>query len=222
MKDPKPLANESSRRLTIHLEFLADGSHRVRLCEIAHGEMRHRSSWRSKVSVFEAFASHFADVMVRLLWKLKGKSQLICFPDFSFSNGVVSLDNVTLAAHETSSGGLTVSVSFGHFKGPLTGVLIGAALVEGEAGEDKNELSDRILLDLCMPLLNICQFSQLGLPIETLGAERAMTDLAHRASEISFHVEMIKRHLAQKNDASNDAGEPRQLKVPPLASLVRA
>lgn len=222
MKDPKTLANTNSRKLTIHLEFLADGTHTVRLCEVAQGEMRHRSSWRRVVSIFEAFSGYFAEVMVGLLWKLEGKSQVICVPDFTFSNGVVALQGVKLTAHETASGGLSVSVSFTHFTGPMSGVLISGALVEGDVGGHSSDLSDRILLDLCLPLLNICQFSQLGSPIEGQSAERAISDLTRRASEISFHVELIKRHISQKNFADNDLRQPRRLDVPQLARIARA
>lgn len=187
----------TGRKLVVSLTVSPEGTPLVASCEVIGETYRNRTSWHKPRTIDEVMQPQMAETVMACLGKVTGKSEVISLPHLVLEHTGLVLSHAHLIATAKDCGDLSVILRFKTFLGSLSAVFQPHVDLVNGASAATMAVSDRIMMDISMPLLNFLSLDEQGGLLGKDDAQRLVSQLTDQSHALRFQIELIKRHVAR-------------------------
>lgn len=195
VSDPPHLLDNAARRFVINVMSSSARDYEVRSCEITCDAFRNRTSFQNAVTLDEVFKDEVAAGLKSCLRKLSGETEVVALPSFVLEIPGLTLAGAQMVATKTSDDVMHIIIRFRFFVGGINNVFRPKLGFDDTLNDHAANLSVRVLSDLALPFLNICEAYKSGLIDVDADFADFVVGLSQRSQELRFQVELLKRFV---------------------------
>lgn len=214
ISEPDHRLEESARKFIINISSENLSDFEVRSCEIASREFRNRTSFQNRITIDQIFQKEIAEGLKSCLMKLSGETEVIALPSVVLEIPGLTLAGAYLVSTKTQEGDLHIIVRFRFFVGGINNMFLPNIGFDDAANDHAAGLSVKVLSDLALPFLNVCESYRSGVISTQAGFTEFMAGLSACAQDFRFQVELLKRFVDAKEKSN-----PNLLKKPASTEL---
>lgn len=201
VSDPQHQLENAARRFVINVMSSSARDFEVRSCEITCDAFRNRTSFQSSISLDEVYKDEVAAGLKTCLRKLSGETEVVALPSFVLEIPGLTLAGAQMVATKTSDDVLHIIMRFRFFVGGINNVFRPKLGFDDALNDHAANLSVRVLSDLALPLLNICEAYKSSLIDVDVDFADFIVGLSQRSQELRFQVELLKRFVDSTESA---------------------
>lgn len=201
-KEPHQNLDAAARKLTINLARSRCDKFEVRSCEIKSSAFSNRISFQNRTSIDDVFHHKIASQLNDCLLRLRDGTKSVSIPTLVLEVPGVTLANARVNSSTTPEGDAQIIVEFKFFVGGINNVFLSNIGFDDATNDLAAGLSVKVLADLALPFLNVCESYKSNVISSQAGFTEFMAGLSERAQEFRFQVELLKRFADAKEKSS--------------------
>ncbi|MEO1138581.1 MAG: hypothetical protein AAFW87_03905 [Pseudomonadota bacterium] len=209
----------TARRFVINVTASAQRAYEVRSCEITSDAFRNRTSFQSSISLEDVFADDIAAGLRSCLSKLSGDTEVVALPNYVLEIPGLTLAGAQLVATRTQEDILHIIIRFRFFVGGINNVFRSKLGFDDTVNDHAANLSVRVLADIALPFLNICEAYRSGMVTEKTSFTEFVAGLSERSQELRFQVELLKRFVDSKDKTEELSGPNSSINIRQLSAI---
>lgn len=199
--------DSSSRKFVVTLNVPEGSEAQVRSSELIGHGYRNRTSFGDNARLYDVFVKSIADGLMECLANIGQETEVISFQDLLIQAPGLTLSGAHMMVAKNDNGSMHIIFRFRFFLGNLSRAFNKDFGFHDGLDDENSRLAALVISDLALPILNICEAAKTGL----LGADVALSSfgdqLAERADEISFQIELVKRFINEPEMTLFSAGK---------------
>ena len=204
----------SSRKFVVTVNLPENGDAQVRSSELIGYGYRNRTSFSDDARLHDVFVKSVADGLMECLSNIGQETEVVAFKDMQIQAPGLTLSGAYMMVSQNDNGSMHVIFRFRFFLGSLNCAFKKDFGFDDGLNDESSRLAALVISDLALPILNICEAAKTGLLTADAALSSFGEQLAERADEISFQVELVKRFVNEP-DKVLIAARKRELKLEP-------
>ena len=202
-----------SRRMIVNLTVTPEHECHVRSCELKDRNFRNRTSFGKGANLEQVFCGPVASALRGGIASLQGKNEVLSIPSLLVEIPGLTLLGIHLIVTKLSDASLNIIARFGSFIGGINNAFAQNIGFDDHLTDQKTVLATKILEDIALPLLDICEFAENDLATTDPMFGRFGARLTEQSFQLRFKIELLKRYIDQEK-LTNQASNPVEKQIP--------